>query len=331
MYKPREKPMEKLVDPPDEWSVQLGIARLHLWIECPQVLVANGNPLGLSPLPISDRVSPNVREADEQLLKPRSRKGLRGITPFGQRVVRNAAYLIERKGGRFRCVFATATIPNLPIEDMQVLHQNFGHVLELYRLNLRRRLQANGLSGESVSAVEIQEKRYERTGLPVLHVHTVFVGKTVSGKWAISPEAHDDAWSRALSCVLAGPIPKLTSACNLQRVRRSSEGYLGKYMSKGSKVIANVMNDGFIEWVPKHWWACSRSLRREIDRETRNVSDVADWLNDVADIEGADVWLWHRDVLLEMDDGRSISIARYGRLNQRESAKLHQYFKNNSS
>lgn len=302
---------------------------LTLWAEC-------GNPmtwiddeaaaLGLSPLPNSD--SSDSAEEEVTVTEPKTpvRYGTHGITPYGARRVRNAAHLIERGFKRHLAVFATCTVPPLPSEDMQLIHERWNKVVETYRRKLTRALRYKGLSGQSVTVSEVQTKRYESTGLPILHIHTVFRGKTAAGRWAVSTKEHDQMWYDALADACGDAIPSVRSACNLQRVKKSAEGYLGKYMTKGCKVVSKLIADGFCGWMPKQWWSISQSLGRLIDKETLDVREFAEWLNDVADGEGAGVWLWHRNVDIEMRSGEKITIARYGRLCMRQVAQIKSYY-----
>lgn len=325
VYKPRTFKPQPIKRYTRTERTELQMARLRLSLTDISLEGALALLLGLSPLPIFDSDSVEVAGTPEVAGHRVTRQGLNGITSHGTRMVRNAAHLIEREGGRSGAVFATATVPELPLEQMAILHERWHKATEIYRLNLKRMLQKKGLSGESVSVFEIQEKRYKRTGVPVLHIHTVFRGKTRSGQWAITPEDHDRIWVAALNAAIGTNLVDVRAACNLQRVKQSTEGYIGKYMTKGTKVVAELVSKGFTRWIPKHWWACSRPLRARIDAETRCPHELADWLNDSADIEGSEVWLWHRDIVLEMSDGHKITIARYGRLSIRQTAQIHAY------
>lgn len=308
-YKPRPLSQERCTRSSD-WRISC----FRLFVSDPKVWAAAGCPLGLAILSIFDKTSKGAPVGEQGLKIARAAKGRKGITAYGRRMVRNCAYLIENGPGRLRCVFATCTVPECPIETMAEIHQNWGKVMELYRLSMSRLLQKKGLSGESVSVTEIQHKRYERSGIPVLHVHSVFIGKTVSGQWAISIEEHDDAWLRALNAVVSDPFRALPFACNLQWVRKSAEGYLGKYMSKGVSEVSRAKVDGFERWLPKHWWNASRSLSSRVKRETRNIDSHAEFLADAAKAGRTDVWKWHREVTIETASGYEYTVATYGQL-----------------
>ena len=279
-------------------------------------------PLGLSPLSNSDKALEPGDDDDSSQKKAPDRKGLNGITSFGARIVRNAAYLIENEGGQNRAVFATCTIPDLTRDRMQIVHENFHRVVELYRLGMRRELKDSGLSGEIVTVSEIQEKRYEKTNIPVLHIHSVFCGRSRTGKWAVSKERHDKIWKNSLLSVLQDDELNVASACNLQKIKRSAEGYIGKYMTKGSQAVKKVVEQGYGEWMPKQWWSCSRSLRRRIDKQTRQPDDLSEWLDGAATTDDKTIWLWSRNVEIEMRSGEKVVIARYGRLSEQQLSQI---------
>lgn len=310
--------------PPELDSLQMVYFR---WaILCPEVLLEAGTPLGSSTLTIFDKLTKGDVVEPKKLVSGRATKGLMGISSYGRRVVRNAAHLLQEKCGRARCVFATVTVPSLPVEQMRVVHERWHKVVELYRLGLRRSLQDKGLSGHSVSVTEVQEKRYEKTGLPALHLHTVFCGVTNVGRFAISTEQHDQIWFKAIGACVDIPFDEFSASCNLQRVRKSAASYLGKYMSKGVKVVESIKNDGLGSWLPRHWWNCSRALSREVKEQTRSIDDFAEVLAKGVGPKDNWLWEWHREVTVKMADETEISIARYGQLDNRIIADIRAYY-----
>lgn len=311
---------------PTRSQIDYRMALFRLYQQCPEEAENILGALGLSTHPIFDSLSSEGNVVESGDTKRRTRKGGKGITSYGGRMVRNAAHVLQSEAGKGRLVFATVTLPNLPMEQMRVVHENWDQVTEYYRLNIRRMLQRQGLSGEMVTVSEIQEKRYKKTGLPVLHLHSVFVGKTRIGKFAITTEDHDDAWFRACASLIDIERHEISSACNLQRVKKDAGAYLGKYMSKGVKTVEKIAADGFGGWLPKHWWNCTRSLSARVKSQTRRVDDMADWLDSVADLPGNDVWIWHRKVVLTFDDGTDFTVARYGRLSMRQTTEIQAYY-----
>ena len=326
IWKSKSFKMQPLIEEPDATLIEVRMAKLRIQLAAGSLGSALAEILGLSPHPIFDKdASEGAVQVDGEL-ESRAVKGLKGITSYGGRMVRNAAHLLEDAAGKARCIFTTVTVPNLPVEQMRIIHEKWHQATEYYRLNVGRALKAKNLSGEIVTVSEIQEERYEETGMPVLHLHAVFVGVTRQGRFAITTEQHDDLWYRAVSSIIDVDRDDISAACNMQRVKESAAAYLGKYISKGVKRIEKIASDGFGGWLPKHWWNCTRSLVRRVKKQTRRVDDLADWLNGMAEVSGSDVWVWHRDVQVEMSDGYLITVARYGRLTKRQTAEIQMHY-----
>lgn len=307
--------------------VEYQLALFRLCNEYEDTATALAAALGLANLPIFDIAENGVVERDVSKQAVRKAKGLDGISSYGRRLVRNAAHLLEDNGRRCLCVFATVTVPSVPYEQLAAIHKRWNEVIERYRLGITRALKAKGLSGEMVVVSEIQEKRHDKTGIPVLHAHSVFHGVTKNGKFALSTELHDDIWYRALSVAARIERHDVAVACNLQRVRKSASGYLGKYMTKGALGVRRAVDQGFGDWMPRHWFSCSRTLMNRVKAETRRVDDLGYWLYE-SPKEGADnLWIWHREVSIEFADGNSLVVAVYGQLKPEVSAGIHAGFK----
>jgi len=326
IYKVKSFGLEPIPPVPDSDLTSLYSCCMRAYGTVAVALAMGLGPLGLSPLSNFDTAlqPPENNESGSQ--KEEKRKGLNGITSFGARIVRNAAYLIENEGGKNRAVFATCTIPDLTRDKMQIVHENFHKIVELYRLGIKRELKGGKLNGEIVTVTEIQEKRYERTGLPVLHIHSVFMGRGRTGKWIVQKERHDEIWRNALRSVLPGEDIGVEYACNLQKIKSSAEGYIGKYMTKGSKVVQQIVKDGYEDWLPKQWWSCSRTLRRRIDRETRTPDELSSWLSSADVTEDRTIWLWCSDVTIEMRSGEKIVIAKYGKLSKQQLSQIKEAY-----
>lgn len=327
LWKPKTIKMDPMVAPYKYGTACVMSCYLRGHVSWKAVEAALLPLMGLSPHSNSDELFEEVALPNEAVASSVKRYGRNGITSYGARRVRNACYLIESRLPKVSAVFATCTVPSLPFEEMACLHDRWNVVVETYRRKLRRALDDKGLCSDSVTVSEIQGKRYESTGLPVLHIHTVFGGRLPTGHPAITIEEHDRMWYDALCAALRGPVPDVGSSCNMQWVKKSAESYLGKYMSKGVQVVKKLVADGFQGWLPKQWWSISAALGRRIDDETCGVREFAEWLNDVAEVEGSCVWLWHRDVQIEMFDGSKITMARYGRLDIRHAAQIQEYYR----
>lgn len=250
-----------------------------------------------------------------QTSSTRKRTGVDGITSYGRRQLKNGAALVERIAGRSQTTFATCTLPGLPAEDILKLGQNWNKVIDSYKRSMTRLLIKRGLTPNIVIASEIQPKRSEREGIPVLHIHAVFQGRKKGRPWAISTDEHDAVWQNAISAVVGYPVP-CPRACNMQQVRKSASGYLGKYLSKGVGSTEKWKELGLQDYLPKQWWSMTRSLKTLIDKNKiyRSVSfgEVAHCL--AGELEN-DNWKWFRDFELEWQ-GRNIRMSRYGELTE---------------
>lgn len=327
VWRPRSVKMDSLVKRPDQWFVDRQMAIFRLAIECPQVLKASGCLLGLSLLPNLDNVKKGLKWDVDEINEAPVQYGSKGLTSYGARMVRNSAYLLESEFGKHRCIFATCTVPALPLNKLRMLHEEWHHVVNIYRLHLRRILKRNKLPCELVTVTEVQGKRYERTGIPVLHIHSVFVGVTGVGKFAVSTEVHDYIWKCAIRSVIGDFPLRVDSACNLQRVRKSASGYMAKYITKGCTAVKAIASGEHANWLPKQWWNCTRSLVARVKEQTRTIDDLAEFLVQRVSLSDENVWVWHRFVEVEVTENYKITIATYGQLAPALRDEIHETFK----
>jgi hypothetical protein len=252
------------------------------------------------------------------------RYGLKGITSKGRRIIRNACYLLEKEVDKRFLTFATVTLPELPYEQMVAVHASWHKVVDAYRREIRRELVNCGLSGEMIGVSEIQPKRWEKTGMPVLHCHFVWHGRKRGENWAIATAKHDEIWRRAVTTVIANMDADFSSAANLQPVRKSAENYLSKYMSKGGAAIAEVVSSGLSDLLPRQWWSCSRSLSRRIAKQLRIFSRGTQWLVDRAHMVDGDFFDYFVNIEVPGKTGELINVGYYGKLSSTANALVRQ-------
>lgn len=193
--------------------------------------------------------------------KPRSRRGLKGITAKQKRRIRNCAYLLSESSYRRTLALLTLTVPSLSDAAIAAINQNWAAILRVFLQWLQRRLMRAGLPGEYVSVTEIQEKRFQGTGQVPLHLHVLFQGRaTPFCQWVLNPIEVREAWLRSLS-KFAGEKLESKSCERIEMVRGNAGAYLAKYMSKGSEVISAVKDAGLSEQLPKTWVNISASLK----------------------------------------------------------------------
>ncbi len=208
----------------------------------------------------------------------RERRG-QAFTAYGRRMVRSAAFWLERKWGRRNLSFLTVTVPSLPNRDTGKLGAEWGEVTRRYKQELERELKRQDITSEVLVVTEIQEKRYKETGLVVPHLHIVFRGrKSLRDKWAVSKERARELWENVLSAVLGFRVSAPAST-RIEVVRKSVENYLSKYMSKGGKVVQDVIDSGQRHFLPTSWWGMTDSLRKRVKAACIQMSeDAADAL-----------------------------------------------------
>jgi len=190
-----------------------------------------------------------------------TKRGLKGITPHGARLVRNAAYLLQERFGRECLSFVTLTLPGVSKEELAAIATQWSHVVHMYTKELKRELDRKGVYSSAVGVTEVQEKRLSRRGELGLHLHLVHVGRM--GRkvpWAISYRWHRAVWGRILKSVLGREFDDRALE-NVEMVKKSAEGYLGKYMTKGTSSIGHIVQTYGEECVPSAWYFCSNQLR----------------------------------------------------------------------
>lgn len=240
------------------------------------------SPIGLSKVANSHKI----------LLSPEDplQRGVRGITNYGQRMVSNAAYLLQQKFGGAKLSFLTCTLPGSS-EDTLRAASNWADIVRVFLQWLKRRLEKEGLSLVIASVTEIQPKRMRSQGGLPLHLHMVFQGAHRDYQWCLGPTELTVAWRRAI----VGRVPALAtvsfaSALNIQHVRQSAANYLGKYMSKGEEDICQLLDEcpDLIHYLPNTWYNLSKEARDVVKANTAEGQDVgltlerwAQWKDDL--------------------------------------------------
>lgn len=213
------------------------------------VLIEKENvpPLGLSAVPNHHKPS-------------RGRYGLRGITKNGRhKVLEGASLLHERYRGRLG--FYTLTCPYKDSSLIYEFNRNIGEIMRRWFQELRRFYAKVKVTFSYVAVCEIQSERYQRTGVPVVHLHYVapcYMPR--STKWVLGATEIRYLWMRCLASVL-GVEADTSPSVDAQVVQTSASGYIAKYLSKGYEAVAWV-GDCAPSQVPKQWWSMSANVRR---------------------------------------------------------------------
>lgn len=270
--------------------------------------------LGFSLLPNSHKL---LLGLIDRLPKEREKRGVNGISRYGARMIRNAAFLMEKQAGKKHMSFLTVTLPGTP-QLTTAAAKEWGEITRQFLQALRRLLISAGLPGEVVGCTEIQPKRFEREGGMPLHLHLVFQGRAFGAPWSIGVEQFTGLWMRAVRNRVPGYREQkisFASATNVQRVKQSAEGYLGKYMSKAGPYLQGVKekHPECIENLPSSWWFCSKSLKDFVKSQMGGGGERALKLyRQLEKDEG--IFDYAKEIYIEMPDGNSIPVAIVGKL-----------------
>lgn len=210
-----------------------------------------------------------------------AKRGSKGISSYGQKMVKNSAFLMEKKYHRKQLSFGTVTLPSLSKENLLAIAQAWSEITRQFLQELYRLLQRKSLPTDRVCVTEIQSERMAATGCPALHLHFLFLGRSsLRSEWQVSRRDIRSLWSRILSPYVPEGV-SFEATENVESIRKSAQGYLGKYMSKGAAVVADLTKKGFDEWLPSSWWNADAGLKKEIKKKTlagANVGMALRWL-----------------------------------------------------
>jgi len=206
---------------------------------------------------------------------PRRIRGSRGIQNRAKRMVKELATVLEQRYPLNQLTFFTGTLPpgctNVPRSSWSRIEKNF-------RQRVMRMLSLKGFDEMYMHVSEVQEKRFLATGEVAMHIHAVFPGRHYGQTWAYSPQEYQAAWNETVQYVLnkSSDDADWSATTNVQMVRKSVANYLGKYLSKGSKVVSSVIASGLLGCLPSSWYSASKALRTAtLARIHRFVEKVA--------------------------------------------------------
>lgn len=243
----------------------------------------------------------------------RAKRGSKGISSYGRKMVRNGAYLLQKRYGRSRLSFLTVTLPAVTADESVLISRNWSEIVRKYLQSLGRLLQRRSLPGEIVGCTEIQELRLERDGVLGLHLHLIFCGRAKGKTWAVSYLEVRSLWKRELERVVGRPLD-CDSTENLERVKVDAEQYLGKYMSKGVSSMKALIQMGLGEDLPSAWWSMSKSLRKSVKSSIEHLSGERAVLFVRLVEGGAEVFLYAKPVEIELGDGQTIKVGYFGKV-----------------
>lgn len=280
----------------------------------------------LEPKPVANGF--DSRSSESGLDVPRKR-GLKGITSKGRKMLKSAAVILEEKVTKDCLTFLTVTLPSCEIPTYLLLTENYTRsIFELLQF-VRYHVEKAGILWYCCFCHEIQPKRSERDGRPWLHSHILFPGRLPGEAWVLTPKQIQDEWNRILERKCGQEIQTRASA-NVQRVRKSAASYLGKYLSKGGESVGRFVAAGWGHCYPGQWWGGSRSLIGEVKRRiTKFLGRIAyEAWSALPALSRAGV-LYFRDVFLtpqpDLYPEAKLLIGSYGWLSDRSPGAVERF------
>lgn len=195
-----------------------------------------------------------------------AKRGAKGLTSHGRKMLRNGCYLLEKRTGRDRVAMVTTTIPSCAPEIEKEVTREWPEIVRTFTQFINRRLKVAHSCPWVVGCVEIQEKRLEKFGGMPLHLHLVFQSK-VKREYILTKSDVLNAWKRAVSSrVPSAESLNWSASTRIEKVKKSVTNYLCKYMSKGVNQNALVSEEqGYV--LPSSWWFIVGGLKHEIKRK----------------------------------------------------------------
>ena len=235
-------------------------------------VVADASTMGLSVVSNSHNSAPQRKI---------TRRGRRGITTYQKRLIKSAGVILESEASRQNLTFYTTTLPPLDLSDLEKITSNWAELVRRFVQELGRELKRRGLPGEVVGVTEVQEKRFDRTGQIYPHLHLVFQGRRHRlASWAITPAVATELWCHQVELLLGKSIYRKATT-QVESVKKSLKKELGKYLSKGSKIVRQALENGKADSLPACWAICTLSLRRRVKRQIVEIRHIGvTWLFD---------------------------------------------------
>lgn len=255
--------------------------------------------------------------------------GRKGITGYGQKVVRSGAHLLQSKHGKGRLSFLTLTVPSYGFEDESRIAENWAYLTKALLQALRRKLSKKGLPGSIVLVTELQPKRLQGREPGCLHLHLVFVGRRARSAWAYSPREYRELWLGLLSNLLGRTVPDAPCE-NVQRIEKDASQYLSKYMSKGVASVTDMADIVGWERVPRQWWSATAPIKAAVKKYTMKGPLSSSLLNELLEIwqkeggrPGENGVRFCRPITIELTKKVKYTIGFFGRLDGETYADLH--------
>jgi hypothetical protein len=284
---------------------------LHGWLDCVQRVNAVDSAIALHILTLS-----NASISHKPLT--RTQKGLKGLSGYGTKMIRSGCFLLEEKLGKEDCVMITLTVPTVGRDARRKIAQHWGSITNRLLQYLTRELVKAGRSPAVIGCVEIQTGRLEKFQQAYLHLHLVCPAHSnTGGQWAVDVRDLRAWWGKCLERHIGTSLPHLPRV-ETAIVEKSVEGYLGKYLSKGTgEDLDAFIQDLGSDCIPAQWWFASAPMKAAIKSNTatgRNCGCLLDSLvNHLLEQGAGDGFEYIRHVDCDFN-GLPVTVGYVGRL-----------------
>jgi hypothetical protein len=221
-------------------------------------------------------------------------------------MIRCAADRLEKTLPPRTVGFGTVTVPSgLGESEQRLLAGYWPELNRQFHQWLGRRLSRSGVSQLVVSVSEVQSQRYLNFGQFPLHLHFVYqCRKNSYSPFVLSPLEVREYFCKLVSRFIGRPCHS-TAVENLQVIKKSASGYIGKYLSKGGEIVSQMADTGDDWMLPRQWWYVSRPLASWVRRNTARGMNTGKFLEALCrELLDADEWpdgYWAKPILIDLD------------------------------
>ena len=238
------------------------------------------------------------------------RRGLNGMTGYGQQMVKAAGHLMQHLWPHHRKTLGTITLPGMSQEARQEVVSAWPELVRQLLQWQCRKLRRQGLPEAVVSVSEIQPKRLAESGQACLHLHQLWLNVPAeSGHWSFDPNevrAYVDKLLRRVSPSYAGGFVNVDT----RPVDGTVAAYLAKYMSKGKQQVEEALEDWGEDNCPRTWWNMSKPMRDAVKARILKGPQVGAKLEEVLtmafDYGTEDCYAFLMPIMLDIGEERRL-------------------------
>jgi hypothetical protein len=203
--------------------------------------------------------------------QPKKKYGLKGITSYGKRILRNAGHIMDEKyAGIFNAYpqMGTLTLPSVSDERFRLIAVNWHHIVRRFFQQCKRKYNCAGKVFDYAACTEVQPKRWEERREVGLHLHFLFVAQKGKLGWILPDNYVRDLWRAIIVSIIGEEDIPGTLQYERTQVSVSGSAYIAKYASKGAEFIQEIAKEKGEDFIVSQWWTASQGLKKQIKRFT---------------------------------------------------------------